>query len=302
MQHSRRNFLKTGSLSLAALAIGSRNLASAAATGGYLAIQLYSVRDEMGVDPSGTLKQLSDMGYRYVEHANYHNRKFYGYSPADFKKLLEGYNLKMPSGHVVMTAADYDLAKKDFTDNWKHTVDDAATAGQHYLISPSLEKDMRNTLSNFKTYMDVFNRSGELCKKSGLKFGYHNHDFEFSTQIEGKLLYDLIMKYTDPALVVQQLDMGNLFNGGAKAMDIARKYPGRYELMHVKDEIPSTGKEDKYESTILGKGIVDTRQVCDFGRKSGGTRYFIIEQESYQGLKPLDCARQDIQIMKSWGY
>lgn len=302
MSTTRRNFLKTGGLSVAALAIGSHKLVAAASPGIYLGIQLYSVREDMGKDPSGTLKQLSDIGYRYVEHANYHDRKFYGYSPADFKKLLESYNLKMPSGHVVMTPTDYDFTKKDFADNWKYTVEDAATAGQQYLVSPWLDESLRKNMSDFKSYMDVFNKSGELCKKSGMKFGYHNHDFEFSTRLDGKELYDLIMEYTDPALVAQQLDMGNLYNGGAKAIDIATKYPGRFELMHVKDEIPSTGKDEKYESTVLGKGIVGTKKICDIGRKSGGTRHFIIEQESYQGLTPIESCREDFKIMKKWGY
>ncbi len=302
MTTTRRSFLKAGGLSLAAAAIGSHKLFAATYPGIYMGIQLYTVRDDMEKDPSGTLKQLSDMGYRYVEHANYHNRKFYGYAPAEFKKLLEESHLKMPSGHVVMTPADYDYVRKDFSDNWKHTVEDAATAGQQFLVSPWLDESLRKNMSDFKAYMDVFNKSGELCRKSGMTFGYHNHDFEFDTKLDGKVLYDLIMEYTDPSLVAQQLDMGNLYNGGAKAIDIVKKYPGRFELMHVKDEIPSTNKEEKYESTILGKGIVGTRQVCDLGRKSGGTRYFIIEQESYQGLTPLDSSKQDFRIMKNWGY
>jgi sugar phosphate isomerase/epimerase len=164
-----------------------------------------------------------------------------------------------------------------------------------------LDESMRKTFDDFKRYMDVFNKSGELCKKSGMKFGYHNHDFEFSTELNGRKLYDLIMENTDPALVAQQLDMGNLYNGGAKAIDIAKQYPGRFELMHVKDEIKSTGAE-KYESTILGKGIVGTREVTDIGKNTGGTKYFIIEQESYQGMAPLESARQDYAIMKKWGY
>jgi sugar phosphate isomerase/epimerase len=303
MPSTRRNFLKTSGLSVAALAIGSQKLFAEAGQDIYLGIQLYSVRDDMSRDPSGTLKKVSDLGYRYVEHANYHNRKFYGYTPKEFKKLLGGYNMKMPSGHVVMTSTDYDYAKKDFTDNWKHTIEDAAIAGQLYLISPSLDDSLFKTMKDFMQYMDVFNKSGELCKKSGMKFGYHNHDFEFKTHIEGKELYDLIMQNTDPALVTQQLDMGNLYNGGVKAIDIVNRYPGRYELMHVKDEILSTEKtDDKYISTILGKGIVGTREICDIGKKSGGTEYFIVEQESYQGLKPIDCCGQDFLVMKSWGY
>jgi sugar phosphate isomerase/epimerase len=302
MLTSRRNFLKTGGFSAAALAIGSRKLFAGTNASARLGIQLYSVRNDMGKDPSGTLKQLADMGYRYVEHANYHNRKFYGYAPADFKKLLEGFGLKMPSGHVVLTPKDYDFTKKDFTDSWKYTVEDAATAGQEYLVSPWLDESLRKNLNDFKTYMDVFNQSGQLCRKHGLKFGYHNHDFEFNTRLEGKLLYDLILEYTDPKLVAQQLDMGNLYNGGAKALDIATRYPGRFELMHVKDEIPATGGNEKYESTVLGKGIVGTKEVCDIGRRSGGTKYFIVEQESYQELTPLESCRQDFAIMKQWGY
>jgi sugar phosphate isomerase/epimerase len=302
MTTTRRNFLKTSGLSVAALAIGSQKL-MAAYPDKYLGIQLYTVRDDMDKDPSGTLRKLAEMGYKYVEHANYRDRKFYGYAPADFKKLLDGLNLNMISGHVQMVPKDYDFKLKDFSDKWKYTVDDAATAGQKYLISPWLDDSLRKNMNDFRAYMDVFNKSGMLCQKSGMKFGYHNHDFEFNTKIDGVLLYDLILTNTDPALVAQQLDMGNLYNGGYKAIDVAKKYPGRFELMHVKDEIPVTkASAEKFESTILGKGIVGTKEVCDIGRTSGGTKWFIIEQESYQGLTPLDCSKQDYDIMKGWGY
>jgi sugar phosphate isomerase/epimerase len=304
MNTSRRNFLKTGGLSVAALAIGSNKLMAAAKPNTILAIQLYTVREDMRKDPSGTLKQLSDMGYRYVEHANYHDRKFYGYAPADFKKLLSDFGMEMPSGHVVMLPKDYDFTKNQFADSWNYTVEDAATAGQKFLVSPWLDDSKRKNMKDFKEYMDIFNKSGELCKKSGMKFGYHNHDFEFNTKIDGELLYDLILTNTDPALVAQQLDMGNLYNGGFKAIDVAKKYPGRFELMHVKDEILAKKmiEGEKYESTILGQGIVGTKEVCELGRTTGGTKYFIIEQESYQGLTPLDCSKQDYAIMKKWGY
>ncbi|HSZ32641.1 MAG TPA: TIM barrel protein [Puia sp.] len=299
---TRRNFLKTSGLSVAALAIGSQKL-MAAYPDKYLGVQLYTVRADMDKDPSGTLRKLAEMGYKYVEHANYRDRKFYGYAPADFKKLLDGLNMQMISGHVQMVPKDYDFTSKDFSDKWKYTVDDAATAGQKYLISPWLDDSLRKNMNDLKAYMDVFNKSGMLCQKSGMKFGYHNHDFEFNTKIDGVLLYDLILTNTDPALVAQQLDMGNLYNGGYKAIDVAKKYPGRFELMHVKDEIPVTkASEEKFESTILGKGIVGTKEVCDIGRTSGGTKWFIIEQESYQGLTPLDCSKQDYDIMKGWGY
>jgi len=153
--------------------------------------------------------------------------------------------------------------------------------------------------------MEVFNKSGELCKKSGMKFGYHNHDFEFSQKLNDVKVYDIIMQNTDPSLVAQQLDIGNMYHAGGIALDIMKQYPGRFELMHVKDEIKTAGKGEMgggFESTILGTGIIPVKEIIDLGRKSGGTVHFIIEQESYQGKAPVDCIKQDFDIMKKWGY
>jgi sugar phosphate isomerase/epimerase len=302
MYSSRRSFIKTTSMAIAGSTLVSSELFAAAKRKKIVGIQLYSVRDDMKKDPMGTLKQLADMGYKYVEHANYIERKFYGYPAAEFKKVLDDLGLKMLSGHTVMAKQHWDDAKQDFTDAWKHTVEDAATAGQKYVISPWLDDSLRKTYDDLVRYMGVFNKSGELCKKSGMKFGYHNHDFEFSQKLNDKKVFDIILENTDPALVAQQLDMGNLYNGGVKALEVAKQYPGRFELMHVKDEIKSEKGNEKYESTILGTGIVGTKEVIDWGKKSGGTSHFIIEQESYQGKTPLDCAKEDLAIMKNWGY
>jgi sugar phosphate isomerase/epimerase len=304
MRISRRNFLKTGTLAFAGTALLSKELLAESSAKPLLGIQLYSVRDDMKKDPAGTLKQLAAMGYKNVEHAGYGNRRFYGYTAAEFKKLLDGMGLLMPSGHCVMGKQHWDAAKNDFTDEWKYTVEDAAVVGQQYVISPWLDESMRKNYDDFKAYMDVFNKSGELCKKSGMKFGYHNHDFEFGQELNGKKIFDLILQNTDPSLVAQQLDIGNMYHTGGIAMDIIKQYPGRFELMHVKDEIKSEKGEmgGNYESTVLGKGIIPVRDVIELGRKSGGTRHFIIEQESYQGQAPLDAVRDDLKVMKKWGY
>lgn len=71
-------------------------------------------------------------------------------------------------------------------------------------------------------YMDIFNKSGELCQKFDMKFGYHNHDFEFSEKLEGELLYDIMLNNTDPKLVTQQLDIGNMINGGGVPAEILK--------------------------------------------------------------------------------
>src|SRR5882724_1262257 len=275
MSTSRRNFIKASAYSVAATTLFSKNMFASWKADHVVGVQLYSVRDKMKDDAAGTLKQIADIGYRVVEHANYVDRKFYKYEPKEFKKILDGLNLQMLSGHTVMGKQHWDAAKNDFTDAWKYTVEDAATAGQKYVISPWLDVSMRQNMDDLKRYMDVFNKSGELCKKSGMKFGYHNHDFEFNTNIDGKKLYDLILQYTDPSLVIQQLDIGNLYNGGGVAIDIVKQYPGRFESMHVKDEIKSTKGNEKYESTVLGQGIVNTKAVIDAGRKNGTTHFII---------------------------
>ncbi|MEJ7766960.1 MAG: TIM barrel protein [Chitinophagaceae bacterium] len=298
MKSSRRIFITNTALAVAGATLVSPLLNASTRAKNIVGIQLYSLRDDMKKDPAGTMKLLAAMGYRHVEHANYINRKFYGYSARDFKKLLDDLKLKMPSGHTVMGKQHWDETKKDFTDAWKYTIEDAAVVGQQYVISPSLEASLRKNYDDMLRYMEVFNKSGELCKKSGMKFGYHNHDFEFKESLNNKKLFDIILQNTDPKLVTQQLDIGNMYGGGGRAMDVLKQYPGRFESLHVKDEIKAG---DDYESTILGKGIIGTKAVTDLARKQGTTQ-FIIEQESYQGKTPAECAKEDLQIMKKWGY
>ena len=301
MNNSRRSFIRNSAMAAAGISLLQQNIFAAVKKGELTGIQLYSVRTDMKADPLGTLKQLSDMGYRHVEHANYANRKFYGWSVSEFRKILNGFGMSMPSGHTVLDAKHWDASKKDFTNEWKYTVEDAAAMGQSFVISPWLEESKRKSMGDLKSFMEVFNRSGELCKKFGMKFGYHNHDFEFSEKVEGKVLYDIILAETDPNLVMQQLDIGNMLNGGAKAVEVMQQYPGRFESMHVKDEIKATEGHEPFESTILGKGVVPIKTIIDLGRASG-TKHFIIEQESYQGKTPMECADDDLEIMKKWGY
>jgi sugar phosphate isomerase/epimerase len=301
----RRQFLKTSALAVAGtLALPDFLKAGPNYPKKLVGLQLYSIRDDMHKDPLGTLKQLSAMGYRYVEHASYNNRKFYGYDAKAFKKILDDLGMKMPSGHTVFTSQHWDAAKKEFTDAWKYTIEDAATCGQQFVISPWLEEGKRKDADTLKGFMEVFNKNGELCQKSGMKFGYHNHDFEFSQKLGDRTVYDIMLGETDPKLVMQQLDIGNMYNGGANAVDIVTKYPGRFESWHIKDEIASAGGtgHEKYESTILGKGIVPVKDVLAIAVKAGGPNQFIIEQESYQGKTPLECMKENIAIMKGWGY
>jgi sugar phosphate isomerase/epimerase len=303
MNFSRRQFVKTSVMATVGATLYSPSSLAAAnnKTGLITGLQLYSVRDDMQKDPLGTLKKLAAMGYRFVEHASYVDRKFYGYSATEFKKILDDLGMYMPSGHTTLGVQHWDESKKQFTDVWKYTIEDAATLTQQFVISPWLDDTWRKDYDTLVRYMEVFNKSGELCKSAGMKFGYHNHNFEFSERLNGKQLYDIILEKTDPALVIQQLDIGNMYSGGGRALDVIKKYPGRFPSLHVKDEIKTTSQEG-YESTILGKGIIGTKQVVEEAVKSGGAIHLIIEQESYQGKTPLDSMMEDLEIMKKWGY
>jgi sugar phosphate isomerase/epimerase len=269
---------------------------------GIVGLQLYSIRDDMTKDPLGSLTQLVKMGYVYVEHANYVDRKFYGYSPSEFKKVLNDLGLKMISGHTVMGREHWDESRKDFSDSWKFTIEDAAVLGQKYVVSPWMDESIRKSYDDFRHYMDIFNKCGELCMKSGMKFGYHNHDFEFSEKLNNEKLFDIMMKSIDPNLVVVQLDIGNLYNGGAVAIDVVNQYPGRFENVHVKDGIKVTGGNEQYESTIIGDGIVNVKEVLKLLKKTGDTKVYIIEQESYQAKTPMECVKADLEVLKKWGY
>lgn len=307
MQNSRRKFIQNTSLALLGAGflpneLWSKNIAPLK-TKSLIGIQLYAVREDMRKNPLATLTALAEMGYKHVEHANYINRKFYGYTAKEFKKILVDLGMTMPSGHTVMTIKHWDTAKKDFTDAWKYTVEDAATIGQTYVISPSMDETLTKNYDGFMFQLELFNKSGALCKTQGMKFGYHNHNFEFVEKFNGTLLYDILLQNTDPNLVMHQLDFGNMYGVGARGKDWMEKYPGRYASLHVKDEIKVEVGEmnDGYDSTLLGDGVVNPKALCLLAKKISGTHHFIIEQESYQNKTPLECAKINLERMKTWG-
>ncbi len=301
MNNTRRVFIKKGALALAGTALLKEALFAASKHDGITGLQLYSIRDDMIRDPLGSLAILAETGYKYIEHANYENGKFYGYSASELKRILDDMGLSMISGHTEMSGRHWDQVARDFTDSWKRTLEDAARLGQKYVISPWIDENLRKSYADFRVFLDVFNKCGELCRQEGMKFGYHNHNYEFRQKFNNETLFDIFMKSTDPDLVTMQLDIGNLFDGGAVAVEVAGQYPGRFENVHVKDVIRKA-EDGQYESTIIGNGVADVRNALALIRKTGKTLTIIIEQESYQGKTPMECIRQDLGIIKEWGY
>ncbi|MEO8821353.1 MAG: sugar phosphate isomerase/epimerase, partial [Ginsengibacter sp.] len=225
-------------------------------------------------------------------------------SIADFKKLLSDNGLKMDSGHDFLGSKQWDKSTQDFTDDWKQTIEDSAAVGMKYMISPGVDESLCQNMNDFRHYMDMFNKTGELCKKSGIHFAFHNENYGFNHSLDGTPIYDLILQSTDKNLVFQQMDIGNMYEPGGRAMDYLQKYPGRFLLMHVKDEMkkdPPSQTGNVYESTLLTKGVLPVKEIIDYARKTG-TKYFIIEQEEYQDITPLDAVAFDLKVMKSWGF
>jgi sugar phosphate isomerase/epimerase len=301
MKTTRRTFIRNSSLTIASAAILPNMLQAAGKKNkDVVGVQLYIVRKDMRDDPAGTLKKLKNMGYEYVEHAGYENRKFYGYTPEDFKKFLSDIGLKMDSGHSGLDASRWDKTKNDFTDEWKYTFDDAAKVGMKYVLSPGVDEDLCKNMDDFKWYMDLFNKTGALAKKAGVTFGYHSESYEFDHMLGNTRLYDLLLKMTDPSVVAQQIDIGNMYAPGGRAMDYLTRYKGRFALMHVKD-VKKKASGDGYESAALGTGVVGVKEAIDFARDNG-TKYFIIEAAPTQGQTALQACEENLKIMKQWGY
>jgi sugar phosphate isomerase/epimerase len=303
MNTSRRRFIKNSSFTIAGISMLPAILKEEK-DHVIVGIQLYTVRDDMKKDPSGTLKKLAAMGYKYVEHAGYRNGKFYGYSISDFKKLLKENDLKMESGHNPLTAKQWNKITNDFTDEWKQTIIDAAAVGMKYLISPGVDESLCKTKDDFMHYMDMFNKTGALCKKSGIHFAFHNESYEFNHSLDDTALYDLILQTVDKKLVGQQMDIGNMWEPGGRPLSYLKKYPGRFLLMHVKNELKREAPETNgslFENTLLATGVIPVKEVIDYARKTG-TKYFIIEQEEYQNKTPLECAELDLKAMKGWRF
>ena len=256
---TRRSFIKTsGSLALGTLIFP--RVASKAKVKN-VGVQLYSVRKEMLADAVGTLKKLAQIGYKELESARSEKGNYYGLTPKEIKKITQDLGMTLRSGHVHVDK------------EWQRSVDAAAEAGQTYLICSSMPSNGQ-TIENYQKVGDLFSKAGEDCKKAGLQFGYHNHDYEFEAK-EGKVLYDVLLQRTDPKLVIMELDLGWVIATGNDPAAYFKKYPGRFPLWHLKDM-----DLDKKESTEFGKGKINIRQMFQLA-KTSGMKHFFVEQEEY---------------------
>ncbi len=274
----RRNFIKNASLAVAGSAFVAPNFEWKKSP--QFGIQLYSVRDDLKKDPLSTLKELSKMGYNYVEGYGFGNRKWQGTGDAQStKKMLAESGLTMPSAHFVLKSTDFEKAKGDFTDDFKKIVDDAHTVGQKYFVSSSIIKEDMESLDAFKNLCDVMNKTGEYFNKNGLKLGYHNHDFEFNL-LGTETMFDTMLRTVDAKNLTIEMDMGWVVYANQNPLDWFKKFPKRFELSHMKDGNKRGASDKKHTSCIIGKGDVDFKGIME-NKKMAGLKMLIVEIEDY---------------------
>lgn len=274
---NRRNFVKTVSASAAAAMFLPYEL-FAAGKKKKIGIQLYSLRDQIGEDFIGTLSKISQAGYKLVEAAGYGDRKFYGHAPADYKKIVMDLGMLPMSTHNGINL-----------DNADTVIEDCKNAGMEYLVLPSIPAEKRKTIDDYKSIASDFNRIGEKCKKAGLKFGYHNHDFEFA-KIDGQTPYDVLLVNTNPDMVFFQIDFYWVAYGGRDALEYFQNFPGRFALWHMKDMLDLTSKKN----VEVGAGFIDFEEAFNIAKKAG-MEYVFVEQEEFE-MDPF------VSIKKSFDY
>ncbi|MEO6330867.1 MAG: sugar phosphate isomerase/epimerase [Ginsengibacter sp.] len=294
MLYKRRNFIKTTAAGLAITAV-SGNLWSCRSTAGLhgknslgdFGLQLYTLRDVIGSNPKGVLKLVADMGYKQIE--GYEDSKqgiYWGMTNTEFKKYLDSIGLTMISTHCNI---DKDFERK---------ASEAAAIGMKYLLSPYVGR--QKSLDDYKKIADKFNNRGEICKKEGIKFGYHNHEYSFKEQ-EGQFPQDIFMQNTNKDLVDFEMDIYWVVTAGQEPIAWLTKYPDRFTLCHIKDRKKDTPLSVRDASVNVGEGSIDFKKILK-AAKDNSVKYFIVEQENYENTTPVLAAKADADYLKAFRF
>jgi len=246
-----------------------------------ISVQLYTVRNEMAKDFEGSLRKVAELGFKQVEFAGYYNR-----TPQQVRSLLDSLGLESPSAHIPIQALRSDPAK---------AIEAAKVIGHRYLICPYLEPAERKSLAQYREHAALFNKVGEMCRKAGIQFGYHNHDFEFQA-LEGQLPMDLLLAETKKDLVKIELDLYWAVKAKQDPVAFLQKNPGRVVAFHVKDQ----DNTPRGYFTEVGRGIIDFAKIFKVGRAQG-VELYIVEQDQTPG-SPFDSLKISIDYLKRLEY
>jgi sugar phosphate isomerase/epimerase len=206
-----------------------------------IAFQMYSVRALIGnpnkyaQNHESTLKALAKMGYTAIEAANYDNGKLYGVTPEQFKADIEAAGMEVLSSHVGHNLNNEELKSGNFDEAlkwWAQCIDTHKRAGMKYIVNPGV--NFPNTLAEADVICKYLNKVGEMVNAAGMKFGYHNHSYEFN-KVEGQVWYDYMIKHTDADKVFYEMDVYWAVRGQVSPVEYFKKYPNRFTLLHIKD-------------------------------------------------------------------
>lgn len=288
MQYKRREFLKTATLAGSGIAlasftnlVGCKTAAAGKTINENFGLQLYTLRDVLPNDPKDVLTKVASYGYKQVESYEGAKGMFWGMKNTEFKKFMDDLGMKIVSSHC------------DINKDFERKAEEAGAIGMSYLICPYLGP--QKSIDDFKRHADTFNQKGEICKKHGLRFAYHNHDYSF-VPLEGQLPQDVMMQGTDKNLVDYEMDIYWVVTAGQDPIAWFNKYPDRFRLGHVKDR--KKGATEKNASVDLGTGEINFNEILKAAEKKG-MRYFIVEQERYDNTTPLEAAKADADYMKN---
>ena len=262
----RRTFVKTASAGVLAGMFMPQQIYAHLPASYNIGLQLYTLRDEIKEDLEGSLKKIAAIGYRHLEAAGYSEGKFYGLEPAKFKALVNKYDMKIISSHLSFNEAEISKVLSAHKE-----------AGIKYLVWPWIGQEQRDSIEKYKELAKKFNTWGELCQENGLRFGYHNHDFEFYP-IDGVVPYQVLLESTDPNFVFMEIDLYWIIYAGQDPVEYFEKYPGRFKLWHIKD---MKAGDDK-QMTEIGTGIIDYKNLFNYSSLAGMKEFFV-EQDVIAG-------------------
>jgi sugar phosphate isomerase/epimerase len=287
MTYNRRSFIKTIGITGAGVALSNMipacgAIAKSKANAKDFGLQLYTLRDVLPADPKGVLTQVSSYGYKLIESYEGDKGMFWGMKNTEFKKLMDDLGMKLTSSHC------------DINKDFERKAAEAAEIGLSHLICPWLGP--QKSLDDFRKYAEVFNQRGEVCRKNGIRFAYHNHDYSFYPQ-EGQLPQDVLMQQTDKNLVDFEMDIYWVVVAEQDPIAWMNKYPGRFRLCHVKDRKKNAPASEKNAFTMLGTGSIDFEKL--FGNSAANSiKYRFVEQDVVVNTTPLDAVKINADYMK----
>lgn len=259
---SRRLFLKNSVLCAATLTTPFSIVTAQNRRVDRIGLQLYTLRNELAQDFEGTLEKVAELGFKEMQFAGYH-----GNAPAEIRRILDRLGLNSPAAHVGLSLLREDIDRQ---------IDIAGEIGQQYIVVPSLPAEER-TLAHYERHAEALNEYGQRAKDAGLTISYHNHSFEFEKQ-RGKIGYDYLLYLTDTDLVSFELDLYWVVNAGVDPIEVFKKNPGRFPMVHVKD------RDTEGEMVDVGRGTIDFEEIFSHSNTAGIKHYFIEHDYPSEGI------------------